>query len=684
MSDVTLDTVKQELDLARATLLQINEYITSNPMKLELLDIRRQLQDDIESGEKRLELLSGFTDASRELTDGDRIFATIDAIYHSTNVLHDNTNELSQKTDSLHEKTDGISEKTDALHSKMDDLHSMAISAQGDSLTILDGVSEISNEVSVVGVNMTEATENLRYQIVEMNKLTRKLVLDNASMKEHVTKQADPLYGRLDLIEGQLSGFIAEQSQGFECVEDRIARLGRKVDGLAGIERKIDGLMGLGEKLDSLTGLHEKLDGFAALHKKISGLEARLGERAGDRAETGGYQGSRAHLHHSHPVSIITQANDIRDEQSYIVFRADQPASNSGSGDFGSDIASASSQQDEAMTSSLDYAGWRKRFHREVASQDQEYTVVASGVQMDTLDIPLRENAPGGWAPVAPCHSNAFVDTSYDVGSQDQEDKVENDGWGIPSSRDHPWQASEASCEGDQEENPEFSSSTWAQAPLSLESLQGRSVEHDGTIRDNNDNVIGQLVQGNVYESAEYYYSLDPSGNVLDNYGWPVGKAKIVDPSEQGKAIAEVTGPLPLPPSVLMGLAVEADGSVLNPLTGAVLGHLVENFADVTTDSCHCDEAGNLVDSLGCIKGKFTTVDQEFDFLYAGYRPDFAGVRREMLDENDIDFIMDKTGYGRELVAMTLMNPQSEAAKMLTAMLPPKKASADSENECAW
>lgn len=262
-------------------------------MKLELLDIRRQLQDDIESGEKRLEILSGFTDVPRELTDGDRIFATIDAIYHSTNVLHDNTNELSQKTDSLHENTDGISEKTDALHSKMDDLHSMAISAQGDSLTILDGVSEISNELSVVGVNMTEATEKLRYQIVEMNKLTRKLVLDNTAMKEHVTKQADPLYGRLDLIEGQLSGFIAEQSQGFECVEDRIARLGREVDGLAGIEKKIDGLMGLGEKLDGLTGLHEKLDGFAglnekldgfaALYKKISGLETRLGERAGDR-----------------------------------------------------------------------------------------------------------------------------------------------------------------------------------------------------------------------------------------------------------------------------------------------------------------------------------------------------------------------------------------------------------------
>lgn len=283
-------------------------------------------------------------------------------------------------------------------------------------------------------------------------------------------------------------------------------------------------------------------------------------------------------------------------------------------------------------------------------------------------------NVSDGWNP---CSVNDDINALHGIDSQDQEEKTENKGWGHPGPQNGSWEDPDASFMRDQEEEPEFNTSSCSdqdppEVSVPLESLENEYVESDGTVRDYNRNIIGRLVQGDAWEFSEQCYSCDSRGNVIDWCGWPVGKVKTIDPF--------VPVDLPLPLSVLQGLAVEANGEVFNPLTGTALGHVVEKSAGVTLESCHCDARGNFLDNGGQVKGKVTTVSQEASRWLQGS----ARVERGALKEHDIGMIMGMTDYNRELVAVMLMNPESEAAKTLTAMLPPREAGEDKDSPVSW
>lgn len=130
---------------------------------------------------------------------------------------------------------------------------------------------------------------------------------------------------------------------------------------------------------------------------------------------------------------------------------------------------------------------------------------------------------------------------------------------------------------------------------------------------------------------------------------------------------------------------------MLRPFSGAVLAQVVKNFEkdDLDFEWYHClakdyhhscDAEGNVFNGLGEVVWRVKTISQESDAFEEGS----VRVKREDLDEHEIEIVMAVTGYSREIVAMNLMQSDSEVAKSVTAILGPKDASGDADTKFAW
>lgn len=159
--------------------------------------------------------------------------------------------------------------------------------------------------------------------------------------------------------------------------------------------------------------------------------------------------------------------------------------------------------------------------------------------------------------------------------------------------------------------------------PLSV--LDNLNIEANGTILSLDKVVIGKVVEGDAKKFASMMYVCDAEGNVVTYVGTPVGKAVTVaaagpaapkdvpiedikddTPENELEVPEESAEPPPL--SILKGLFVEADGSVLD-VDGNVIGQVIEGDSEhFQAMSFKCDGEGNVIGSRKKKVGKVKTV----------------------------------------------------------------------------
>jgi hypothetical protein len=145
--------------------------------------------------------------------------------------------------------------------------------------------------------------------------------------------------------------------------------------------------------------------------------------------------------------------------------------------------------------------------------------------------------------------------------------------------------------------------------PLPLSVLDGFYIEKDGTILDNDLNIIGEVTEGDPMKMAMGMFMCDGEGNVLNLKNKIVGKARTLPRGKDGVAKEEPTEeatkeppadeakatPEAPPLSILKGLFVEPDGKILN-FQYELVGEVVEGDSKMLSKKgATCDDEGNII-----------------------------------------------------------------------------------------
>lgn len=352
--------------------------------------------------------------------------------------------------------------------------------------------------------------------------------------------------------------------------------------------------------------------------------------------------------------------SDMNTWQSYNAFRAAQHSPSPSVLSNRSFFDSTSAKPDGVESPCWETSGWDLHSNPENA-QEQGDEVEAAGSN-DWVNS-RGETASGEWKTSSVCNMDPLETAAASNSDWGDAQQQENNSWEKSAEATSNWDVQDTSYIYEDwmgydaaDPGPQLTSDAEYQMntdpsmmPLApVQELDGSKIQADGTIRGCGGNVIGLLVEGDADRCAGEDCRVDDGGNALDRY-------------------------LPLL-SVLDNLKVEKDGKVLNPLTGAVLAQVVKCSEGDSFDSepgyHYCNAKGKVMDR-GCeTDWKVQTVSQELGAPEQGS----AEVERHGLDEHDIKIIMGMTGFNRELVAMMLAEPETEAAKKLTAMLGPEDA----------
>jgi hypothetical protein len=144
---------------------------------------------------------------------------------------------------------------------------------------------------------------------------------------------------------------------------------------------------------------------------------------------------------------------------------------------------------------------------------------------------------------------------------------------------------------------------------LTLASLEGRMVEADGNVLDDDGIIIGRVIDGKPKLMAKKKATCDAFGEVIFGYT-AMGKVELILPDgaseEPAEAEAETPPPLPIedePPmqeagptfADLEGRPIEKSGDILNE-NGDLIGRLVLGSASkLSKGGAKCDGKGNVV-----------------------------------------------------------------------------------------
>ncbi|KAK3716715.1 hypothetical protein LTR37_006345 [Vermiconidia calcicola] len=126
--------------------------------------------------------------------------------------------------------------------------------------------------------------------------------------------------------------------------------------------------------------------------------------------------------------------------------------------------------------------------------------------------------------------------------------------------------------------------------------LEGVRVIEDGKVADENDNVVGEIVEGNPKRLLGM--AVDEDGDILDKYGNVKGHAEPL-PEEEEEVIDY---------SILNGLVLNKQGYVVND-DGVPFGRLVEGDAKELAGR-RCDEQGLLYNDTGKAVGRCEVIPE--------------------------------------------------------------------------
>jgi hypothetical protein len=126
--------------------------------------------------------------------------------------------------------------------------------------------------------------------------------------------------------------------------------------------------------------------------------------------------------------------------------------------------------------------------------------------------------------------------------------------------------------------------------PLSI--LEGLTVNKAGKLVDANDNIVGELIEGDAKKLSKSGITCDAEGQFWDNKGHVIGRAQTV-PVEEGEEEAPFAG--------LDGLIVVKDGFVEDE-NGNRVGKVVEGDAKKLVGRA-VDEDGDIIDKRGSVVG---------------------------------------------------------------------------------
>lgn len=159
---------------------------------------------------------------------------------------------------------------------------------------------------------------------------------------------------------------------------------------------------------------------------------------------------------------------------------------------------------------------------------------------------------------------------------------------------------------GEEEEQPEEGEEGEEEqaAEPGLDTLEGYKVNKSGQIMNEDGELIGELVEGDIQACAGR--NVNDRGEVVDKEGNVIGKVQTVQPQEE-----EDEGPQLPPLSILEGLSVNKAGKLVDD-NGAVVGELVEGDAKKLSKSgITADAEGQFWDNKGHVIGRAQTVAQE-------------------------------------------------------------------------
>ena len=129
--------------------------------------------------------------------------------------------------------------------------------------------------------------------------------------------------------------------------------------------------------------------------------------------------------------------------------------------------------------------------------------------------------------------------------------------------------------------------------------LEGLQVVEDGWVKDENDNIVGRLVEGDAKKLLGR--AVDEDGDILDKNGNAVGRAERYEPEEE-----EITPP---DLSILKGCILNKAGLVVGP-EGLPIGRLVEGNAKELAGKA-CDEEGQIWNDSGKVIGRCEVIPEE-------------------------------------------------------------------------
>ena len=126
--------------------------------------------------------------------------------------------------------------------------------------------------------------------------------------------------------------------------------------------------------------------------------------------------------------------------------------------------------------------------------------------------------------------------------------------------------------------------------------LEGLRVIEDGKIADENDNVVGEIVEGNPKKLIGL--AVDEDGDIVDRYGNVKGHAEPL-PEEEETVVDN---------SILNGMVLNKQGFVVDD-NGVPFGRLVEGDAKELAGR-RCDENGYLYNDTGKVVGKCEVIPE--------------------------------------------------------------------------
>jgi hypothetical protein len=126
--------------------------------------------------------------------------------------------------------------------------------------------------------------------------------------------------------------------------------------------------------------------------------------------------------------------------------------------------------------------------------------------------------------------------------------------------------------------------------------LEGLRVIEDGKIADENDNVVGEIVEGNPKKLIGL--AVDEDGDIVDRYGNVKGHAEPLPEEEE----------VQVDNSILNGMVLNKQGFVVDD-NGVPFGRLVEGDAKELAGR-RCDENGYLYNDTGKVVGKCEVIPE--------------------------------------------------------------------------